>query len=39
VALALDGELARREKAIDQAVYRLFALTPAEVALIEDATR
>ncbi len=35
--LALDGEIARREKAIDQAVYRLFALTPAEIALLEGA--
>ena len=34
---ALDAEIARREKAIDHAVYRLFALTPAEIALIEDA--
>jgi len=25
LVLALDGELARREKAIDQAVYRLFS--------------
>lgn len=33
----LDAEIARREKAIDDAVYRLFALTPAEIALIEGA--
>ena len=34
---ALDAEIARREKAIDHAVYRLFALTPAEIALLEGA--
>ncbi len=34
---ALDAEIARRERAIDQAVYRLFALTPAEIALLEGA--
>ncbi len=34
---ALDAEIARREKAIDHSVYRLFALTPTEIALIEGA--
>jgi type I restriction-modification system DNA methylase subunit len=34
---ALDDEIARREKAIDRAVYSLFALTAAEIALIEGA--
>ena len=34
---ALDAEITRRERAIDHAVYRLFALTPAEIALLEGA--